>query len=165
MNVKLGDFGLATEKKRTRRALRRATDIAGGGPSRKTSGLTDRSLSSDHGLTPQTLDDSWMSMEDKTREMTNGLGTYLYMAPELAEASQKAGTGYSEKVDIYSLGIVFFEMCFRFGTATQRFVFLTFIGSLSSALFSVIMLEPSCVLMLVHAQSCSHCVFQLHGLG
>eukprot|EP00035_Acanthoeca_spectabilis_P007870 m.145095 g.145095 ORF g.145095 m.145095 type:complete len:1770 (+) comp14112_c0_seq1:1461-6770(+) len=127
MNVKLGDFGLATEKSRTRRAIRRATDIAGGGgPGRKTSGTFDRSFSSLNttggGGGASSLDESWMSADELTREMTNGLGTYLYMAPELAETSPKGQVGYTEKVDIYSLGIVFFEMCHRFGSASQRYI-------------------------------------------
>ena len=35
------------------------------------------------------------------------MGTAAYLAPELYKPSMK----YSQKVDIYSLGLIFFEMC------------------------------------------------------
>ncbi|KAL2068186.1 hypothetical protein VTL71DRAFT_16284 [Oculimacula yallundae] len=43
-------------------------------------------------------------------EMTRSVGTAFYVAPEVK--SSVAGT-YTSKVDMYSLGIIFFEMCFR----------------------------------------------------
>jgi translation initiation factor 2-alpha kinase 4 len=50
-------------------------------------------------------------------EMTQGVGTALYVAPEIQSPS---GRTYNEKVDMYSLGIIFFEMCQRFSTAMER---------------------------------------------
>lgn len=50
-------------------------------------------------------------------DMTRSVGTTLYVAPELRSAS---GTTYNDKVDMYSLGIMFFEMCEPFGTAMER---------------------------------------------
>ena len=50
-------------------------------------------------------------------DMTRSVGTTLYVAPELRTAS---GTTYNDKVDMYSLGIMFFEMCEPFGTAMER---------------------------------------------
>jgi translation initiation factor 2-alpha kinase 4 len=50
-------------------------------------------------------------------DMTRSVGTTLYVAPELRSAS---GTNYNDKVDMYSLGIMFFEMCEPFGTAMER---------------------------------------------
>ena len=41
--------------------------------------------------------------------MTGQVGTALYVAPELSEKAAKSI--YNQKVDIYSLGIIFFEMC------------------------------------------------------
>lgn len=50
-------------------------------------------------------------------DMTRSIGTTLYVAPEISSS----GTGtYNEKVDMYSLGIIFFEMCFPLKTAMER---------------------------------------------
>ncbi|SPO23931.1 related to GCN2 - ser/thr protein kinase [Ustilago trichophora] len=43
----------------------------------------------------------------ESTDLTGDLGTFLYTAPELRA---KGGTKYNFKVDIYSLGIIFFEM-------------------------------------------------------
>jgi eukaryotic translation initiation factor 2-alpha kinase 4 len=44
-------------------------------------------------------------------DMTKGIGTASYVAPEVL--SNTPGT-YTEKVDMYSLGVIFFEMCYPF---------------------------------------------------
>lgn len=49
--------------------------------------------------------------------MTRSVGTPLYVAPELRSTS---GSAYTEKVDMYSLGIMCFEMFNPFGTAMER---------------------------------------------
>ncbi|RKF64023.1 eIF-2-alpha kinase GCN2 [Erysiphe neolycopersici] len=43
-------------------------------------------------------------------DMTRNIGTAFYVAPEVKSSS---GGNYSSKVDMYSLGIIFFEMCSR----------------------------------------------------
>lgn len=50
-------------------------------------------------------------------DMTRSVGTTLYVAPELHTSS---GGSYNNKVDMYSLGVMFFEMCEEFGTAMER---------------------------------------------
>ncbi|KAJ8606060.1 hypothetical protein MRB53_041215 [Persea americana] len=50
-------------------------------------------------------------------DMTMSIGTAMYIAPELG-ASQ--GSSYNEKVDMYSLGIIFYEMCEPFATSMER---------------------------------------------
>ncbi|KXL51017.1 hypothetical protein M433DRAFT_157862 [Acidomyces richmondensis BFW] len=50
-------------------------------------------------------------------EMTRSVGTTLYVAPELRSTS---GVSCTEKVDMYSLGIMFYEMCEHFSTAMER---------------------------------------------
>ncbi|KAF2766783.1 Serine/threonine-protein kinase [Teratosphaeria nubilosa] len=50
-------------------------------------------------------------------DMTRSVGTALYVAPELRSACSGS---YNDKVDMYSLGIMFFEMCEEFGTAMER---------------------------------------------
>lgn len=46
---------------------------------------------------------------------TNQVGTQLYMSPE-----QLMGKPYNYKVDIYSLGIILFELLVPFGTHMER---------------------------------------------
>lgn len=51
--------------------------------------------------------------------LTGKVGTALYVAPELMGKASKST--YNQKVDLYSLGIIFFEMCHPpFGTAMER---------------------------------------------
>ena len=56
----------------------------------------------------------------KNRLHTARVGTDLYMSPE-----QKNGQTYNYKVDIYSLGIILFELLTPFGTEMERFLALT----------------------------------------
>ncbi|XP_037946687.1 eukaryotic translation initiation factor 2-alpha kinase [Teleopsis dalmanni] len=48
---------------------------------------------------------------------TQQVGTHLYMSPE-----QLLGKHYDYKVDIYSLGLIFFELLTHFGTEMERIV-------------------------------------------
>ncbi|THX25305.1 Serine/threonine-protein kinase [Aureobasidium pullulans] len=50
-------------------------------------------------------------------EMTRSVGTAMYVAPEIKSGS---GVNYNDKVDMYSLGIIFFEMCHPLKTAMER---------------------------------------------
>ncbi|CAL1532056.1 unnamed protein product, partial [Lymnaea stagnalis] len=43
--------------------------------------------------------------------LTGDLGTSYYISPELKNASESFE--YDQKVDLYSLGVIFFEMCYR----------------------------------------------------
>ena len=45
-----------------------------------------------------------------SRDMTRSIGTAFYVAPEVKSS---VGGSYTSKVDMYSLGIIFFEMCYR----------------------------------------------------
>ena len=54
-----------------------------------------------------------LKMNSSTKEsMTGKVGTTLYVAPELGKRSG-GRVKYSQKVDLYSLGIIFFEMCYK----------------------------------------------------
>ncbi|TFY68401.1 hypothetical protein EVJ58_g1031 [Rhodofomes roseus] len=55
-------------------------------------------------------------------DMTLDVGTRLYIAPEVQ--SSKGGPRDHTKADIYSLGIVFFEMNYMFSTGAERIVVL-----------------------------------------
>lgn len=50
-------------------------------------------------------------------DMTRSVGTALYVAPELRSG---ASGNYTDKVDMYSMGIIFFEMCHPLKTAMER---------------------------------------------
>ncbi|KAF2715270.1 kinase-like protein [Pleomassaria siparia CBS 279.74] len=50
-------------------------------------------------------------------DMTRSIGTALYVAPELRS---NAGGTYNDQVDMYSMGIIFFEMCYPLKTAMER---------------------------------------------
>ncbi|KAI9741801.1 MAG: hypothetical protein M1834_000187 [Cirrosporium novae-zelandiae] len=49
--------------------------------------------------------------------LTHSIGTTFYVAPELRSS---AGMQYNQKVDMYSLGIIFFEMCYPLKTGMER---------------------------------------------
>src|SRR6185369_14028695 len=51
--------------------------------------------------------------------LTAGVGTALYVSPEIAANSHNLSR-YNAKVDIYSLGIIFFEICYNFSTEMER---------------------------------------------
>ncbi|KAF8610330.1 Serine/threonine-protein kinase [Ceratobasidium sp. AG-I] len=60
------------------------------------------------------------SEADKFRgELTSGVGTSLYVAPEVISRRRK-GSRNQSKADLYSLGIVFFELNFVFATGSER---------------------------------------------
>lgn len=63
----------------------------------------------------------WANSNSQTRSsQTDCVGTSVYIAPELINQASKSV--YSKKVDIYSFGIIFFEICSdRFGTQSERY--------------------------------------------
>lgn len=64
---------------------------------------------------PRTPNDHDYSYNEKTGIHTEGVGTHLYMSPE-----QSNGQSYNYKVDIYSLGIILFELLNSFSTEMER---------------------------------------------
>ncbi len=82
--VKIGDFGLATSH---------------------TAGQLDQSMVS------LSIASEAKTSGDSSNRMTGKVGTYLYAAPEIDGQATKVKI--SEKVDMYSLGIIFFEMCYK----------------------------------------------------
>ncbi|KAI5291412.1 hypothetical protein KEM52_000175 [Ascosphaera acerosa] len=55
------------------------------------------------------------SGQENAPEFTRDVGTYYYVAPETNTSSQ-----YTTKVDMYSLGVIFFEMCYHLYTGMER---------------------------------------------
>lgn len=53
------------------------------------------------------------------KKHTQRVGTSLYMSPE-----QARGQAYNYKVDIYSLGLIFYELLNYFHTETERYKLL-----------------------------------------
>lgn len=77
MNVKIGDFGLATRFQQIEGNL----DLEGNEPA----------------------------------PLSKGVGTVMYSAPE-----QKTGCNYDNKSDIYSLGLILYEMYYPFNTGSEK---------------------------------------------
>lgn len=89
-HVKIGDFGLATMSRLPRAANKEKDTVE--------TFFTDQlNINSD-------------KTDNADQSLTGHIGTALYVAPEVNNASSKAM--YNQKVDIYSLGIIFFEMCY-----------------------------------------------------
>lgn len=108
-HAKIGDFGLATSRFKMQKEHITAPgmcDIA----------LEDNavSLSLTHVTNPTD------SLQHDSQCLSGAVGTALYVAPELMIPYKKNKYMYSQKVDIYSLGIVFYEMCFPFSTIMER---------------------------------------------
>ncbi len=106
-HAKIGDFGLATSKMIPHAPF--DTKII----FNEESSLTVSQNSSSLVVNDPQFNDS--------ASMSGAIGTPSYTAPEIMEPSYKNKFIYTQKVDIYSLGIMFFEMCFPFSTAMERF--------------------------------------------
>lgn len=126
-NVKLGDFGLATTHKGESRD----------GPEADSEVETIYSAIEDiSGLLGGSRHSaSRASLESAGGEsMTGGVGTTFYRAPE-QECTQKKDEGsYGVKADIFSLGILIFEM-FHPPFATVSFVYLEKSSFLPNVIF------------------------------
>lgn len=65
--------------------------------------------------------------QGESKELTSGLGTFLYIAPEVL-SKKGISARYNQKVDMFSLGIIFFEMlasqrCYK--TSMERYKLLS----------------------------------------
>lgn len=103
--VKIGDFGLAT------------------------SHATGQTL--DHSLAAISLTSDVKASTDSSSRMTGKVGTALYVAPEIDELGDRVKI--TEKVDLYSLGVIFFEMCYKpLPTGMERVKVLGLLRTVSS---------------------------------
>jgi len=157
-NIKIGDFGLATTSRH-----RMSSVLSDEGIAERAHAVGDfeDSLSFDRTAGSVMADNSmasFMSMEFSDT-LTGGVGTALYRAPEqegggestavsssASRASQnariKGKTGatcksrsYDAKADMFSLGIILFEMCHEpFGTGMERVKTITALRSVDSAM-------------------------------
>ncbi|CAG9128250.1 unnamed protein product [Plutella xylostella] len=70
------------------------------------------------------IEDKEKPQEEFGGSLTGQIGTALYVAPELLQAGNKVI--YNQKVDLYSLGIILFEMCHApLDTGMERMMVLT----------------------------------------
>ncbi|KAJ1309999.1 hypothetical protein OPQ81_006755 [Rhizoctonia solani] len=76
-------------------------------------------------VVPEDPSDMVVSRLDAFQEMTSDVGTSLYVAPEVMSRRKKGSSRSQSKADLYSLGIVFFELNFPFVTASERVSVLT----------------------------------------
>ncbi|XP_069116071.1 eIF-2-alpha kinase GCN2-like [Argopecten irradians] len=92
-HVKIGDFGLAT------------TNII----LKQQSALMDVSMLTNSLVADNQYSSTSGSIGDG--HLTGKVGTALYVSPEMMTGESKII--YSQKVDMYSMGIIFFEMCYK----------------------------------------------------
>ena len=100
---KIGDFGLAIELDSETSLVKTKSDLE-----------SSAAISSDH----RQLSGNFIV---KSASMTQAIGTPFYIAPELL---LKTKAKYDQKVDMYSLGIIFFECCHAFSTGMERVIAL-----------------------------------------
>ncbi|KAJ1921520.1 eukaryotic translation initiation factor 2-alpha kinase [Mycoemilia scoparia] len=98
-DVKIGDFGLATSNYAPIEARTSSTNLL----SNSMSSVNITNIS---------------KVQDMT--FTADIGTSIYVAPEVQNRSSKESVRYDQKVDMYSLGIILFEMCYPLKTAMER---------------------------------------------
>lgn len=131
---KIGDFGLATTN------LFIVTQSGGPGVSTATAIKPNRMsleklrllASPEHGQAGDSPSDGLNKSGERLKYIhhhnhTDNIGTPLYMSPELSATNEKARIAkviYSHKVDVYSLGIIYFEMLYPFKTGHERVVIL-----------------------------------------
>ncbi|VDP81347.1 unnamed protein product [Echinostoma caproni] len=126
-HVKIVDFGLATrtaEKqvvnaRREAEVIQRCSELSLDGPDPDPQAFSVRGIES----ISDRLSEVGSSMLG--RSMTRYVGTFFYISPEVQAASRKH-MFYDERVDIYSLGIILFEMFYQaMPTVAQRVAVLT----------------------------------------
>ncbi|CAL8106083.1 unnamed protein product [Calicophoron daubneyi] len=112
-HVKIVDFGLATHTK-NEQALNRCSETLAALQLSKDSPpkLLHGPLMNSLGLRQVSIQSSGMSSSLLGPSMTREVGTYLYISPEVLTTRHKHVV-YDERVDIYSLGVILFEMFYR----------------------------------------------------
>lgn len=115
--VKIGDFGLATTSLMALQTHEPGTETP----------TASRSIQ--RPADQQSGDAGEVAAIGGGSSLTGKVGTALYVAPELVENCASRST-YNQRVDLYSLGIIFFEMCHPpFATAMERHQVITALRS------------------------------------
>lgn len=76
---------------------------------------TGQPSSTDHVLQPAPVA---VQLTKNKMSMTSNIGTTLYLSPEVAATGGRAR--YDQRVDLYSLGIILFEMCHELQSMHER---------------------------------------------
>eukprot|EP00804_Cyclotella_cryptica_P012302 CCRYP_019997-RB/>CCRYP_019997-RB protein AED:0.07 eAED:0.07 QI:234/0.93/0.94/1/0.87/0.82/17/67/1724 len=113
--VKLGDFGLAT----THKTVGNGNELSF--PENEAESLHD-AIHSISGILGYSLDH-----QGSTKSITGGVGTVFYVAPEQHSKLKHSDGSYDSKADIFSLGVLLFEMfnLHPFATYMERAEILT----------------------------------------
>ena len=102
-NIRLGDFGLATSNQTTK--TEEETN-----PGSEAEVLYE-AIDDISGLLGTSSSAANLSNPPSSRSITGGVGTTFYMAPEQEHSKlSKFKTSYDSKADMYSLGVLLFEM-------------------------------------------------------
>ena len=102
--VKVGDFGLVT-----------GTSFSGSQTSLQGEAKSQSASSTNRCSSTYYLSAGLKPPVDDSIRHTGNIGSHFYMGPE-----QAAGKKYDQKVDIYSLGVIFFELHHPFETDMER---------------------------------------------
>ncbi|GAB5588590.1 eukaryotic translation initiation factor 2-alpha kinase [Umbelopsis nana] len=117
-DVKIGDFGLATSNQTLIEAVSAFARNHIGTLTQVTARMHEHSVDS---ATNSASGATWNHNADES--MTTGVGTTFYVSPEVLPDPAKGaspGMRYNQKVDMFSLGVIFFEMCYPLTTGMQR---------------------------------------------
>ncbi|KAI8137092.1 kinase-like domain-containing protein [Fennellomyces sp. T-0311] len=125
-DVKIGDFGLATTNQ---------TFVDAVNAFARSSHLFTKhhTLDRSHNGGQASAEGSYVGYSASSahigadESMTTGVGTTFYVAPEVLPnpaTGASPGMRYNQKVDMFSLGVIFFEMCYTFSTGMQRAIVL-----------------------------------------
>ena len=119
-DIKIGDFGLATFEPLAPGNVADAPETPALINNNSSSTENTKFNPSATSMFPSTATNSTIQNES---DMTTGIGTHFYMSPEQENANRNANR-YDVKTDVYSLGILFFEMWYFFETKMERSVVL-----------------------------------------
>jgi translation initiation factor 2-alpha kinase 4 len=125
-DVKIGDFGLATTNQAlvdvVNAFIRSSSSGTNGGPHAFMMGWDQQQQQGDTSAVGSYTGYSATSV-GVDESMTTGVGTTFYVSPEVMPdptTGATSGMRYNQKVDMFSLGVIFFEMCYPVSTGMQR---------------------------------------------
>ncbi|KAI8390963.1 kinase-like domain-containing protein [Radiomyces spectabilis] len=121
-DVKIGDFGLATTNQTLVDAVNAFTKTSTVGRLQYAGSAPESGVNSFNGYSATSINFT------ADESMTTGVGTTFYVSPEVLPdptTGATSGMRYNQKVDMFSLGVMFFEMCYKFQTGMQRAIILT----------------------------------------